>query len=263
MRTPSPPPTGVRCPGSGVSPCRALEQKRSAPKDSEAHRPSAGLVRSRHAVGTHHLAPLRRRPLRSSAATACCCPAPGADGTAASTAAAARWRSAAVACFSSGARANRPRLDRAVLGATHRHRPRPRCALRASPVRVLAALLGRMRTLLTPTTVAEHAGLSLLVYCSSLLAPPWGLQEAPERAKERGIYAALALYLGTPAFAPAAPALRLPISPCKATLLFMGLRRHSSGLTRRFGGFGTASAWRTCCFWRFCSFSRLQEPAAS
>lgn len=41
------------------------------------------------------------------------------------------------------------------------------------------------------------AGLSLLVYCSGLLAPPWGLLDAPERGTERGIYAALALYLGT------------------------------------------------------------------
>ena len=141
-----------------------------------------------------------------------------------------------------------------VLGACCMHRLCTCCA---------RALLGRVRTLLTPTTVAGNAGLSLLVYCSSLLAPPWGLQEAPECAKERGIYAALALYLGTPAFAPVAPGLRLTTLSCQATRLCTVRRRRLSGLTRRSGGFGTASAWRTCCFWRSCSFRRRQELAAS
>ena len=132
--------------------CSKQRGKRSASKGSAATR--AGVLRSGHAVGTYHLALLRRRPLGFVAATACCF-LPRADGTEASTAAAARWRSASVASFPSGTRANRPWMDRAVLGATHHQRPRLRCAQCAPPGRVFGALLERVRTLLTPTATAK------------------------------------------------------------------------------------------------------------
>ena len=77
MHTPSPPPAGVRGPGSGVSPCRARsKQSRARQKAVNAPVPAtrAGSVRSRHAVGMHHLALLRRRPLVLTSATGAAAP---------------------------------------------------------------------------------------------------------------------------------------------------------------------------------------------
>jgi hypothetical protein len=147
----------------------------------------AGDLRSRDALVPRHVTASGAPSCVARGCSLSFCPL--ADGAAAVTGAAARWRKHAHACLAPGTRAHRPRLDCPVLGSAQHLCPLPWCAPCTGSA--LAA-----RWLLTPAFVARAAGLSLLVYCSGLLAPARGLPDAPERATERGIYAALALFLG-------------------------------------------------------------------